>query len=316
MGRKSPLLAVAVVLLTSGALVLFGGAVAPPQAEPVAEAEGLTFDDWPADAAASRGRLVYEQYCVGCHGEAGQGDGPASRWLSPLPRDFQKGNFKFRSTPSGELPTEEDLLHVVACGLQGSAMPAFPLLSELHRRDVVQYVLYLTRFGLLKNEVAYLMEDDGLTLEEVMAEEFDELEEEVLFDAFEEVWSVDVSQRPETDEDTIAHGAQLYKAQCVACHGETGIGDGPSSFTLRDWKDDVVRPRDFTTGVFRAGSTPEDIFLRMRTGLNGTPMPAVYGSDEDLWAIVDFILSLQDEETRVAPHPVSCAAHDNDSASR
>ncbi|MFT7461876.1 MAG: mono/diheme cytochrome c family protein [Pseudohongiellaceae bacterium] len=317
MGRHSPVLGVAIVLATSTALIVFGGAKVPDplaraDAEPVVA--GLRFEDWPASESAERGRLVCEQYCIGRHGDTGKGDGAAASWLRPLPRNFQKGNYKFRSTPSGELPTVDDLLHIVACGLQGSAMPAFPLMSEIHRRDVADYVLSLTRFGLLKNEVSYLIDDDGLTMAEIMADEFAELEEEVMYDAFEEVWPVAVPLRPETDEDTIAHGAELYKAQCTPCHGVTGIGDGPSSFTLRDWKDDVVRPRDLTTGIFRAGSTPADLFLRMRTGLNGTPMPAVYGSDDDLWAIVDFILSLQDEDTVVPPHPVSCAALESTSA--
>jgi hypothetical protein len=101
----------------------------------------------------------------------------------------------------------------------------------------------------------------------------------------------------------------------VACHGASGVGDGSSSFHLRDWKNTVVRPRDFTSGIFRAGSTPKDLFLRMRTGLNGTPMPSVYGSDEDLWDITHFIISLKDPDSTHRPHPVSCAAHDEAAAS-
>ena len=63
-------------------------------------------------------------------------------------------------------------------------------------------------------------------------------------------------------------------------------------------------PRDFTTGVFRAGSSPEDVFLRLRTGLNGTPMPAVSGSDEDLWDLTHFILSLESDDAGRWTHPL------------
>lgn len=307
--RKSFRIKVLGALLGVGALLLTARGAAPPaqNAEPSQPGESFTLAHWPPRGAAARGANVYARLCIGCHGDEGRGDGPAVRWLDPLPRDFQAANFKFRTTPSGELPTEEDLLHVVTCGLQGSSMPGFPLVPESLRRDVVAYVLYLARYGLLSAEVGYLLED-GDSLTDVLAD-LPELEAEVMADAFEEVWPVGVELPPEMDEDTIARGRELYLAQCVACHGDGGRGDGASSFALRDWKDARVVPRDFTTGVYRAGSTPRDIFLRMRTGLNGTPMPSVYGSEEDLWAITHYLLSLQDETTLVAPHPVSCAAH-------
>jgi mono/diheme cytochrome c family protein len=297
------------VLLATVLSQVLGGASPPATVAQASEPE-FTFDHWPPDKAAARGRVVYESRCIGCHGDGGQGDGAAAVWLDPLPRDFQAGNFKFRSTPSGELPTEEDLMHVVTCGLQGSSMPGFPLMAEHHRRDVVAYVLYLATFGMLKSEVDDML-SDGDPLDEVL-EELPELAEEIMYDAFEDVWPVTVEQPDEFDEDMVEEGLALYEAQCVACHGATGRGDGPSSFTLRDWKDAQVVPRDFTTGVFRAGSTPRDIFLRMKAGVNGTPMPSVYGSDEDLWAITAYILSLQDEASRVAPHPTSCDAHASD----
>lgn len=270
---------------------------------------GLTFADWPPSAAASRGRLVYERNCIGCHGDAGRGDGPAARWLSPLPRDFQEGRFKFRTTPSGELPTVDDIRHVVHCGLAGSSMPGFPLMQEQHKRDVAEYVLYLATFGLLAAEVDYEL-GRGATLDEVLGDDWQDLQDEVLGDAFEEVWPVDVPAGDESSDESIARGRELYAAQCVACHGAGGRGDGPSSYALRDWKDAEVLPRDFTTGVYRAGSTPRDLFLRMRTGLNGTPMPEISGSDDDLWALVHFMQSLRDPDTREKPHPTSCAAHD------
>ena len=67
-----------------------------------------------------------------------------------------------------------------------------------------------------------------------------------------------------------------------------------SSYTLRDYKDSLIRPRDFTTGVFRAGSTAKDLFLRLRGGLNGTPMPSIPGTDEEIWAQVYYVLSMRD----------------------
>ena len=45
-------------------------------------------------------------------------------------------------------------------------------------------------------------------------------------------------------------------------------------------------------------------------------MPSVYGSDEDLWAITHYILSLVDETTRAEPHPTSCEAHEMEATLR
>src|SRR5262249_49399270 len=70
----------------------------------------------------------------------------------------------------------------------------------------------------------------------------------------------------------------------------------------KDLKDTDGRPiaaRDFTTGVYRAGGEPRDLYYRIATGLDGTPMPA-YGdvlSPADAWDVVAYVRSL------AAPHP-------------
>src|SRR5437016_13694247 len=90
---------------------------------------------WPpgADLAADvpLGRRVYAQRCAVCHGPDGRGNGPAAPSLIPRPRDFTLGQFKFKSTPHGQPPTDDDLKQIVASGLPASAMPYFrDLLSE------------------------------------------------------------------------------------------------------------------------------------------------------------------------------------------
>ena len=307
-------LAVTVLLVGSGPAPAVAAPAASAAPAPAAPAETFTLDMYPISEAATRGHKVYERNCVGCHGVEGRGDGEAARFLSPIPRNFQKGRFKFRSTPSGELPTEADLLHVVACGLAGSSMPAFPLMPEPEKKDVVAWVRHLAEYGLVRDEIAYIMDDEEITLA-AARERLPEIRAEVLADAYEEVWPVAVPPDPGTSPALVEHGRELYAKQCVACHGASGRGDGTASYHLRDWKDSEIRPRDFTTGVFRAGSTPADLFLRMRTGLNGTPMPAVSGSDDDLWAITHYILSLKDPDAaRGAAHPTSCTAHAQQSA--
>ena len=79
-----------------------------------------------------QGKVVYEQYCALCHGEQGDGKGHYSEDTTPVPRDFRQGTFKWRSTPSGSLPTDADLEKVLVNGLFGTSMSSFST-SLTHR---------------------------------------------------------------------------------------------------------------------------------------------------------------------------------------
>jgi len=107
---------------------------------PAAHAEPPT----PAPLPVQTGKAVYEQHCAACHGLIGDGHGPASVWLSPKPRNFNLGLFKIQSTPFGSLPTDDDLFQTITRGMPGRSMPSFVYLGEKERREVVQYVKYLT----------------------------------------------------------------------------------------------------------------------------------------------------------------------------
>src|SRR5258708_18480043 len=72
---------------------------------------------WPpgSDLApgAPLGRRVYAERCAVCHGPDGRGNGPAAPSLIPRPRDFTLGQFKYKSTPHGQPPTDDDLKQIV-----------------------------------------------------------------------------------------------------------------------------------------------------------------------------------------------------------
>jgi mono/diheme cytochrome c family protein len=91
-------------------------------------------------------------------------------------------------------------------------------------------------------------------------------------------------------------GKRLYvETGCVKCHGNLGRGDGPSATTLMDDYGYPIRAADLTQPwTFRGGSSREDVFRTMTTGLNGAPMPSFVDSlsPEQRWAITDFIASL------------------------
>lgn len=236
------------------------------------------------NAAALRpGQAVYEQHCAACHGASGAGNGPAAVWLYPKPRDFSAGQFKIKSTPGQALPTDDDLLQSVARGLPGSSMPGFSYLTELERRDVVQYVKFLTartdasgkRVNLFNDAIA-----NGAVAK-----------------------PIEVPVEPAAGIQELTIGREVYKKmQCALCHGETGAGDGTQVPTLKDASGLPVRPRDFNTGLFRGGHTGRDLYLRINNGLPGTPM-VPYGEDllkpEERWALVHYVQSLRRTDVSV-----------------
>lgn len=98
-----------------------------------------------AQSQPRRGKVVYDAHCVECHGPAGQGDGPADAQIKPRPRDFTSGKYKIRSTDTGSVPADEDVVRSVRQGLSGTAMPAWEkILSDVDIADVAAYVRTLS----------------------------------------------------------------------------------------------------------------------------------------------------------------------------
>src|SRR5215208_2381058 len=124
--------ALAYVAACVAAYTLLGGAaVAGAQAAP----------------AAPAGKAVYDEWCAGCHGVDGKGDGPAADRMLPQPRDFTRGVFQIRTTASGELPTDADLQRVIDEGMPGTAMPGWKShLTGRERSDVLAYIKTFSTF--------------------------------------------------------------------------------------------------------------------------------------------------------------------------
>ena len=207
-----------------------------------------------------RGREVYERRCVGCHGDKGDGNGPAATFLDPRPRNFTIGSFKFRTTPSGSLPTDGDLYRTLTRGVRFTAMPTWHELPEKDRIAVIAFIkTFSTRWKEEKPEPPIV-----------------------------------IGEPPKPTAELLERGKQLYaQAKCFQCHGESGRGDGPSANELEDDLKFKIRPADFTKGQFKGGSDVRDIYRTMTTGLDGTPMPSFADSmkDDERWAISYYVLS-------------------------
>src|SRR5580765_5795231 len=213
-------------------------------------------------ASGARGKQVYDAHCVECHGGEGKGDGPAAHLMTPRPRDFTRGRYKIRSTESGSVPSVEDLLRTVRQGLYASAMPGWQkLLPDDDIRAVVDYVKSLsTRFG---------------------------AEPPVGIPA-----SATVPSSPQS----ILHGSAVYeKLQCGKCHGTDGHGSGAAVTSFEDDWAQPLNAADLTEPwTFRGGATSDDIYMRFRSGMSGTPMPSFKdsASDGEMHDLANYVVSL------------------------
>ena len=217
--------------------------------------------------SASDAKLVYDANCASCHGRDGHGDGPAAAPLRVAPRDFTKGVYKFRSTTSGSLPSEQDLIRTISSGLPGSSMAGWK--GRLTDAQIAAVAGYVTEFSpRFKSE---------------------------------KPTTVPLSPAVPNSPESIAKGSKAFEnLACAACHGEYGAKTGAVVQVLKDdWGRDV-RAADLTEPwTFRGGATAADVFMRLKSGINGTPMPSFgdTAKDPDLWNVANYVVSLSRKPT-------------------
>jgi cytochrome c553 len=86
-----------------------------------------------------RGRAIYREHCMDCHGETGKGDGVKAPFLSPRP-----GNLISAATSA---KTDKELLRTIAQGKPRTAMPAWQdRLPAADQQSVLHYIRSLIRF--------------------------------------------------------------------------------------------------------------------------------------------------------------------------
>ena len=304
--------------LSAGLLRMFGTPVNPrmrnanPEADEPEEGQPTPLIDIASSENLQHGARVYNARCAGCHGVTGDGNGPAGEHLRPRPRDYRRGIFKFTSTAYGAKPARQDLIRTIRRGAKGTSMPAFPWMSQEDLNAVIDYVVFLSRRGEVEKDVV------------LMAMEYDEDEDIEFFeftdamDSSIESWGVadanvvlPVTAEPAYSDDSVTEGRRLFLSQgCSKCHGVDGKGQvewlNPEFLAKQETLPEAEREQinfdawgepapaaDLTARMLHGGRRPIDIYRRIYTGINGTPMPAfgdLFAAEPDnIWYLVHYV---------------------------
>lgn len=103
------------------------------------------------DPDVEKAKTIYNGIgaCGSCHGTAGAGDGVAGAALTPKPRSFVTGDYKYDTDGDGKLGTEADISNVILNGAQkygGSMfMVGRPDIVEADRKALAKYILTMKK---------------------------------------------------------------------------------------------------------------------------------------------------------------------------
>ncbi|MBI4687770.1 MAG: c-type cytochrome [Nitrospirae bacterium] len=211
-----------------------------------------------------KGKQLYDQWCAQCHGYQGDAESYARNFTNPKPRDFAFGVYKFRSTPSGKAPTDEDIIRSIRKGNPGTSMPAWKRFSDEEVKAITEHV---KKFA----PDTFAMKGQAIK----------------------------IGKAPSCGEDTIKKGKEVYKsAKCFDCHGDSGRGNGQKGWDEKfkdDWGEKIYPANLTHPWEMRNGASPEDLYRTITTGLSGTPMTSYMDSiaDEQRWQLACYITSIQ-----------------------
>jgi mono/diheme cytochrome c family protein len=283
----------------------FGKPAAPKvDIKPAEQVADLKLDE----ATLKEGSKLYRLHCLQCHGLNGDGRGPTSKWVNPHPRDYRAGLFKFQSVDQVAdartlKPRRDDLFRTLHQGVEGTSMPSFNMLPDHELHALVSYVIHLSIRGEaeleglrriargdadLKVWLIGTRRKEG-TLTKILAEwHFSQAPDKAI--------KPGPYKPPATEEEkaeSIKKGLALYQANCGACHQDYGR---QAFFKMDEWGT-LLKPQNLTTGVYRGGRRPIDLYWRIHSGINGSGMARQGGiMDSDaIWNVVNFL--------QVLPYP-------------
>ncbi len=207
------------------------------------------------------GKFLYKRFCSHCHGKKGKGDGTTSYYLTPKPRDISRGIFKFHSTQNNSLPLNEDLFNTIYQGIPGTSMPAMG--KVLSKENIDSIITYIKSFS-------------------------------PRFDQEIPNFQIKINAELPYDGNSISYGRELYRQlRCGRCHGKEGERSGILEDSLNDTWGETSYVFDLRNPfLYKAGSSSENIYKTLVTGIDGTSMSAYdFLNEDELWHLVHFLQS-------------------------
>lgn len=251
----------------------------------------------------NKGKQIYMEYCMACHGVNGDGKGVASKGLIPPPRNFKLGIIKFGNVVSGDLTHDDSIYKLLKHGLNGSAMLPWDL-----KQDQMEAVWqYIKTFA----PDAWEGKDKELGEKIVVGK-----------DPF------GLARKSQA----IELGKEIYhfEANCQSCHrGYVDVAEynrigkkveGEDYEAIASHEEDYFQlklqesehgyqaiPPDFTWHRLRSirpSHTVEDLYLRLMAGVGGTTMPAWKDTleDQQIWALAYYVQSLMEYKNSSKRH--------------
>lgn len=208
-------------------------------------------------AGLQRGKDIYVQNCLTCHGCAGNGLGSYAGTLIVTPANYKQE--PFRSMP------EDQFFWHVSEGVQGTVMPPWKeALSEADRWMVIRYIRMIFSRPVMRDPD----EGDPPT-----------------------GYAEKINPLP-LNQDVLDHGKAIFTRECMVCHGVAGRGEGPYGDGLQptppDFGDGSYGTRD------KPIYTDADYFWRISEGVPWTAMPTwkLQYDEKDRWALVHYVRAL------------------------
>ena len=184
-------------------------------------------------------------------------------------------------------------------------MPSFRFMADDDVDAVIDYVMLLSSRGELEYRLGQisqgeLTEDDDLVpalvaeQAQAIAGSWDEAESQIVRPLTREITAT-----PET----LEAGAKAFvQLNCYKCHGRDGRGNKQFDVGKDDWGR-IAYAADLTTGMLHGGRRPVDVYRRIYSGINATPMPAFAQPDsgkgetelqrsETIWNLAHFITAV------------------------
>jgi mono/diheme cytochrome c family protein len=243
----------------------------------------------------NEGRVAYMQYCRACHGDKGDGRGPAAEGFRPPPRNFTQGEFKFGWVLDQKLPRDEDLVRIVTSNLHGSAMLGWEVPSQ-KLLTIIQYIKTLSD----------AWKDDDAVGEPVVPAPDPWVGKELA---------------------AVTRGKLLYHGytQCLTCHPAYVTPEEISAASVEltgkpktDFRPAMYQPElkdsDYTAGTYQVKLLPPDFLVNqirsprdesqladlyrlLVAGVTGAAMPAwdpnvLPEKTSDVWALAYYVRSL------------------------